>query len=290
MKPSNFRYVVPEDLESAIIARSGPEDSVVLAGGQSLVPTMNFRLSNPDVVIDLRKVAELDFIRVEDGNIHIGAMTRQRKLEKSAEAFEANPLIRETLENVAHPVIRNRGTVGGSLAHADPSAELPTLFTLMRGTLVAQGPNGRRSILAEDFFEFIFSTSLEPDELLVEAIVPQLEKGEGYAFLEFARRHGDYAVAGVGATLRLSKDGSISQARLGACGISTKPALLEASEQILVGEVPSKELFERAGDAAKQYVSSSDDPGMPPGYRPHVLSGLVARVLSNALVRAESGR
>ncbi|WP_433496724.1 FAD binding domain-containing protein [Sphaerimonospora sp. CA-214678] len=290
MKPSSFRYAAPSSLREAIDIRARSEDSVILAGGQSLIPTMNFRLANPDVVIDLRRIAELDYIRVTDGLVRIGAMTRQRAVEENAEAAAANPLIRETLRNVAHPAIRNRGTIGGSLAHADPSAELPTLLTTLRGVLTAQGPSGRRSIPASEFFEFIFTTSLAPDELLIEAAVPVLEPGEGWAFSEFARRHGDYAVAGVAVTLRIGGDGLISHARLGACGISTVPTPLTACEELLIGEAPSAELFARAGAAARDAVTVSDDSATSKAYRQHVLAGLVEANLKTAMTRVGSTR
>jgi carbon-monoxide dehydrogenase medium subunit len=290
VKPSNFRYVVPATLDAAIQMRAGAEDSVILAGGQSLIPTMNFRLANPEVVIDLRRVAGLSYVRVADGLIRIGAMTRQRTLEQDPAAMRANPLIRETLHNVAHPVVRNRGTVGGSLAHADPSAELPTLLTAMRGELVAQGPSGRRTIDAKDFFQFIFTTALEPDELLVEAALPVLDPDEGWAFIEFARRHGDYAVAGVAATVKLAQDGSVARARLAACGISTTPALLSNCEHALVGNTPSDELFAQVGDLAKDEVTVSDDTATTKAYRQHVLAGLVQRSLKLALTRTGGAR
>ncbi|WP_283135204.1 FAD binding domain-containing protein [Rhizohabitans arisaemae] len=285
MKPSSFRYAVPTTLRAAIDIRAASEDSVVLAGGQSLIPTMNFRLANPEVVIDLRKLDELNYIRVGGGMVRMGAMTRQRVVEEDAEALAANPLIRETLTNVAHPAIRNRGTIGGSLAHADPSAELPTLLTTLRGTLTAQGPSGRRSIPATEFFEFIFTTALEPDELLVEAAVPVLEPGEGWAFTEFARRHGDYAVAGVAATLLVGPDGRISRARLGACGIATVPALLTECEELLTGNAPGDELFAAAGQVARDAVTVSDDSATTKAYRRHVLAGLVERTLKTAMTR-----
>ncbi len=202
MKPSAFRYVVPADLQSAVHARAANYDSAVLSGGQSLIPTMNFRLSHPDVVIDLRLLDELDYVRTDPSYVRVGAMTRQRTLEFDDSAYRANPLIRQTLQNVAHPVIRNRGTVGGSLAHADPAAELPCLITTLRGELVAHGLDGPRKIPAADFFQFIFTTALEPDELLVEAAFPVLDPGEGWAFCEFARRHGDFAIVSVAAVAR----------------------------------------------------------------------------------------
>ncbi|WP_326641288.1 FAD binding domain-containing protein [Streptosporangium sp. NBC_01755] len=287
MKPSAFRYALPSTLRDAIDIRARFEDSVILAGGQSLIPTMNFRLANPEVVIDLRKLDELNYVRVADGVVRIGAMARQRVVEQNDEVAAANPLIRETLLNVAHPVIRNRGTVGGSLAHADPSAELPTLLTTMRGAITVCGPSGSRTIAAEDFFEFIFTTVMEPDELLVEAAIPALEPGEGWAFAEFARRHGDYSVAGVAVTLKLGADRRIDRVRLGACGIATTPALLTECERLLTGKSPSPELFAEAGALARDAVTVSDDSATSKAYRQHVLAGLVERNLTTAMTRTD---
>jgi carbon-monoxide dehydrogenase medium subunit len=282
-----FGYAVPTTLEAAIELRAGADDSVILNGGQSLVPTMNFRLSNPELVIDLRRVNELDYVTVSNGMVRIGATARQRVVELDPSVHRANPLIREVLENVAHPVVRNRGTVGGSLAHADPSAELPTLLATMRGLITAQGKSGRRIISAEDFFQFIFTTALEPDELLVEAAVPSLEAGEGWSFSEFARRHGDYAVAGVAVTMKLDANGAIADVRMGACGISTVPVVLTECEALLIGHMPTPELFAEAGAAAGAAVTVSDDSATSKAYRQHVLSGLVQKNLKTAMTRTD---
>ena len=285
MKPSAFRYVVPKDLPSAIAARAAHDDSVILSGGQSLLPTMNFRLSHPEVVIDLRQVRDLDYVRTDPGHVRVGAMTRQRTLELDESAHRANPLIRATLENVAHSVIRNRGTVGGSLAHADPAAELPCLLTTLRGEVLAQGPAGRRSIPATDFFQFIFTTALEPNELLVEADFPVLDPDEGWAFCEFARRHGDFALAAVACTIRIGSDGTIDRVRLGACGVATTPVVLAACEEFLIGHRPSAEMFAGAARLAPDVMAESDDPPEEVGYREHLLRGLVDRALNQAMQR-----
>lgn len=288
MKPPAFRYAVPTTLSQAVDYRAGDYDSVVLNGGQSLIATMNFRLSAPDVVIDLRRLVELDYVRVEDGWVRIGATTKQRRVEEDDEVHAAQPLLRAALQYVAHPVIRNRGSVGGSLAHADPSAELPMLFKTLRGEMTAAGPEGRRRIPAEEFFEFIFTTALDPTELLVEAALPVLENGEGWAFSEFARRHGDYAVAGVATTVALGADGRITRARLGACGISTVPVILAECEQELLGKQPSIQEFARIGELAKQSVTVVDDSTTSQAYRKHVLAGLVRQNLATATERAGS--
>lgn len=284
MKPSAFRYVVPENLQSAVKARAANYDSAILSGGQSLIPTMNFRLSHPEVVIDLRLLDELDYVRADPSHVRVGAMTRQRTLEFDDSAYRANPLIRETLQNVAHPVIRNRGTVGGSLAHADPAAELPCLITTLRGELVAHGPNGPRRIPAADFFEFIFTTALEPAELLVEAAFPVLDKGEGWAFSEFARRHGDFALSAVACTIKMA-GGVITRARLGACGIASTPVVLVECEALLVGNKPSEELFDEVARQAVQAIDGTDEPEIQRRYRRHLLDGLVRRALEQAIQR-----
>lgn len=289
MKPSQFRYIVPTDVQSAVRARFDNEDTVVLAGGQSLVPTMNFRLSNPEVVIDLRQIEELDYIRVEDNTVRVGAMTRQRRLELDPLVHQANPLIRETVENIAHSVIRNRGTVGGSLAHADPSAELPCLLKTLRGQIVAQGPRGQRTISADDFFEFIFTTTLADDELLIEARFPTLGPTEGWAFEEFSRRHGDFAIAAVAATVVMNENGKLDSVRLGASGISTKPVILYDCEDLLRGARPSEELFAEAGAVAVRAVDVSDESEQSVRYRKHLLSGMVARALTKSVERSNKG-
>jgi aerobic carbon-monoxide dehydrogenase medium subunit len=290
MKPPCYEYVAPDTLTGALQERADSEDSVVLAGGQSLVPTLNFRLANPDTVIDLRRVAELATIDARDGMIRVGAMTRQRTLELNDAVFAVNPLIRETIEFIAHPVIRNRGTVGGSVAHADPSSELPCLLTLLDGELVARSVDGERTIPAAEFFEFVFTTALQPEELLVEIAFPVLRPGEGWAFREFARRHGDFAVAGAGATLLLDDGGRITRARLAACGISTTPVRLRAAEESLVGREPDTEAFRTAGDLARDAVTTVDDTAASADYRRHLLSGLVHDVLTRAAARTGGKR
>lgn len=285
MKPSPFRYVLPRDLRSAVAARAQFDDSVVLSGGQSLIPTMNFRLSNPEVVIDLRLLTELDYVRTDPSFVRVGAMTRQRTLELDPAAQRANPLIRTTVQNVAHSVIRNRGTVGGSLAHADPSAELPCLLTTLRGEVTAQGPFGTRRIAASDFFQFIFTTALQPDELLIEAAFPVLEPDEGWSFCEFARRHGDFALAAIACTVRTAPDGVIQSVRLGACGIANTPVVLAECEAMLVGQQPSADLFAEVGRRAVEAVVESDEPEEQQSYRRHLVEGLVPRALDQAMGR-----
>lgn len=285
MKPSAFRYIVPSDLRSAVQARAAHFDSAVLSGGQSLIPTMNFRLSHPEVIIDLRLLDDLDYVRTDPSYVRVGAMTRQRTLEMDDSAHRANPLIRQTLQFVAHPVIRNRGTVGGSLAHADPAAELPLLMATLRGELTAHGPAGARKIPAAEFFQFIFTTALEPDELLVEAAFPVLDRDEGWAFCEFARRHGDFALSAVACTLKLGAGGVIQRARLGAGGIASTPVILAECEALLAGNRPSEELFAEVAKQATHAIEGVDEPETQRRYRRHLLDGLVRRALDQATER-----
>jgi carbon-monoxide dehydrogenase medium subunit len=286
VKPPPFHYAAPTTLTDALRWRAKELDSVVLNGGQSLVATMNFRLSAPDLVIDLRNVRELDYLRIDGHWVRIGGTAKQRRVEQDEAVRSVQPLLHAALQYVAHPVIRNRGTICGSLAHADPSAEMPTLFALMRGQMKAAGPDGERTIDASEFFEFIFTTALEPEELLVEAAIPALHPGEGWAFSEFARRHGDYAVAGVGATIRLDRNATIEHARLAACGIATVPTVLESCERALIGQTATPKLFAEVGELAKESVTVSDDSATSRAYRQHVLAGLVRKNLSLATQRA----
>lgn len=286
MKPTLFEYVAPATLDEAVAARASYDDSVVLAGGQSLVPTLNFRLSNPEVVVDLRNVPGLSATRVHNGWIEVGAMSRQRDVELNHDIFEANPLIRETLENVAHPVIRNRGTIAGSIAHADPSAELPCLLTALEGTVAVHGERGQREIPAAELFEFIMTTSLEPTEIITAVRFPALEPGAGWCFVEFARRHGDFALAGVACVLSLHPDGAVADARLAACGVSTTPVRLTTVEKHLVAQPASAENFAHAAALAAEAVDASDDGTVSRAYRTDLLVGLVERALHRSLSRA----
>jgi carbon-monoxide dehydrogenase medium subunit len=225
MKPPVFEYRVAESLDHALQlkADAGP-DALLLSGGQSLIPMLNMRLARPELLIDLNCVEELDFVERRDGHIVVGAMTRQRTLERSPIALEHCPLLRETLENVAHPVIRNRGTVGGSIAHAASPAELPATVVALGGSVTVAGPNGRRTIPAHDFFLFQFVTAIEPDEVVVSVNFPVLGDGVGWAFTEFARRHGDFALAGVAAVAH--EDGI----RLAFAGVAGRPVLVESDD------------------------------------------------------------
>ncbi len=285
MKPPLFEYIRPATVEEAVAARAAHEDSVVLAGGQSLIPTLNFRIANPDAVIDIARIQGLDRIAVEGGSIRVGAMARHRDVELSDEVHAANPLLRDVLGNVAHIVVRNRGTVVGSIAHADAAAEMPCVLLALDGHVVAQGPNGRREIAAADFFQFHMTTALAADELLVEAVFPALPAGAGWAFREFARRHGDYALAGICAVLELDGD-TCRTARLAACGIASTPVRLSAVEDRLAGARLDKGSVAAAAAEAGQYVTAEDEPQATAAYRRHLTAALVRATVAEAAGRA----
>lgn len=289
MKPSLFDYIAAKNVEEAVDARARYEDSVVLAGGQSLVPTLNFRLSNPTAVIDLRRVPDIVGVEIDHGWVRVGAMTRQRDLEFHGQANEANGLLRETLHHVAHPVIRNRGTVGGSIAHADPSAELPCLLATLRGQVVAVSASRERVISAADLFDFIVTTSLEPDEIITEVRFPELPSGAGWSFQEFSRRHGDFALAGVATVVSINAGGEIGSVRAGASGVSTTPVVLPTVEAALVGKLPEPEAIRAAAELAADAVTVDDDPTASSDYRRHLLVGLTERSLTRSISRALEG-
>jgi carbon-monoxide dehydrogenase medium subunit len=285
MKPPLFEYSAPRTLPEAISILANDPSAMVLAGGQSLIPAMNFRLATPSHLVDIQHVADLKGIAVENGHIVVKAMTRHRELELDDAVFRANPLIRETIAHVAHVPIRNRGTVVGSLCHADAAAELPLLLVLSGGTVVAEGPAGRREIAARDFFTFHMTTSRLPGEIIVEAHFPVLPQGAGSAFEEFTRRHGDYAIAAVGAIVR--RNGGKAEVSLAAGGISSRPMALTAAEAILNGSDLSAGKISEAAEAAKNAVTAPDDMHATIGYRRSLLAALVRRTVSKALARAE---
>jgi carbon-monoxide dehydrogenase medium subunit len=287
MKPAPFTYARPEGLEEAVALRDehGGE-SAILAGGQSLVPMLNMRLARPEVLIDLGGARELAYVQPRDGGVAVGAMARQRDLEHDEHARTANPLIAETLGHVAHSVVRNRGTVVGSIAHADAAAELPTLFVTLDARATAVSARGERTLTGDQLFLFHLTSALEPDELLREVWFPALPASTGWAFHESARRHGDYALAGVCAMVTLAADGTIAQARLGYSGIATRPIRGRAVEEALAGRRPAEEAFEDAGRAAEALVETADDAMASQPYRRHLTHRLTVRALHTAAARA----
>jgi carbon-monoxide dehydrogenase medium subunit len=289
VKPAAFEYHRPASLDEALtlFAELGP-DAKALAGGQSLVPAMNFRLARPGVLVDLNALGSLASIEeTADGGLRIGAMARQRAVERSRPVAARAPLLHEAMPWIAHPQIRNRGTVGGSLAHADPSAELPAVMLALDARFVARSLRGTRTIAGPEFFAGILTTALEPDELLIAVEIPPSPPGSGTAFVEVARRHGDYALVGVAAQVVLDMDGRCRAARIVLLSVGDTPVLAASAMATLIGRDPDSTTIEAAARAAAE--RDIDPPGdihASPAYRRHLAEVLVARVLRLAVERA----
>lgn len=286
MKPSLFDYCSPHSVGEVVSALKADPGAMILAGGQSLVPAMNLRLASPTMLVDLKNVADLSNVTIDSGVIKVGAMVRHRDLELNDAVHAANPLIREMMHYVAHVPIRNRGTLVGSLCHADAAAEMPLLLVLTDGTVTAVGPDGMRDIAAAEFFQFHMTTSKAPDEMIVHANIPVLPEGAGCAFHEFARRQGDYAIAAAGAIISLDGANTVMKVRVGACGIASTPVVLEMVEQALSGVQLTKQVIADAAEKAGEAVTLPDDMHATTGYRKHLLTSLVRRVLLEAAERA----
>jgi carbon-monoxide dehydrogenase medium subunit len=289
MKPPRFAYHDPTTVEEVLdLLHLHGDEAKLLAGGQSLIPVLNMRLTSPKVLIDLGRIPMLAFIRAEAGFLVLGAMTRHATVERSALVAERQPLLAEAIRHVGHPQIRNRGTIGGSLAHADPAAELPAVLVALGGSVVVRGRNGQREIPAADFFQGLFTTAIQPGELLTEVRVPVLEERTGWAFVELARRHGDFALAGVACTLTLAPDGSIAGCRLALIGVGEGPVRPAAAESSLVGQAPTADSFAATAALVRAHVTPESDLHATAEYRRHLAGVLTERALGQALTRARA--
>lgn len=286
MKPAPFDYACPESVAEALalLAQHGGE-AKLLAGGQSLVPLLNFRMLRPGVLIDINRVQELDFLEDEAGGLRIGALTRHRVIEASPLVRERFPVLSEAMAHVAHPAIRNRGTLGGSLAHADPAAELPMLALLLDAEIRTRNAGGVRSRRAGDFFIGPLTTVLADDEMIVEILLPALPPRTGSAFAEVALRDGDFAIAAVAATVTVA-EGIVADARLAAMGVGETPLRLREVEARLVGEALTPGLVEAAAQQACAAVQPGTDLRGSADYRRHLVAGLTEQVLTAAWRRA----
>ncbi|MDX1664560.1 MAG: xanthine dehydrogenase family protein subunit M [Candidatus Promineifilaceae bacterium] len=291
MKPAPFEYVAPTTLEEAL-ATMGAHGfgAKLLAGGQSLIPVMNFRLAQPAMLVDLNGVTELGGLSAgEDGTLRVGAMVRQSALEQSAEIARHAPLVHETMPFVAHSQIRNRGTLGGSLAHADPAAELPAIMVALEARFCLRRQGGERWVNAEAFYQSLFTTALEPEEILVEVEVPPLPAHTGHAFFELARRHGDYAQAGVAAVVTLDGSGRCRRARLVYLNVGETPMVAEKAAAALVGEKISDSLIGAVAElASRQEIDPTDDIHATARYKRHLANVLGRRALGRAHARARA--
>ena len=282
MKLPPFAYEAPTTVAEAVdlLVEHGDEASV-LAGGQSLIPLLALRLARPAVLIDINGVDELSGVSADNGQVAIGAVTREYVAEGSSAIADAVPLLAAALPLIGHEAIRSRGTIGGSLAHADPAAELPAVARALDAEFVVRGPAGERVIPAAQWFEAYLTTSRQPDELLLEVRFPAAKQDTGTSFQEVARRHGDFAIVGLAASLTLS-EGAISDARLAFAGLSDVPVRAGDAEDLLVGETPSAELFEEAARRATDDIDPPADLHGSADYRKKAAAALVRRSLRAA--------
>jgi CO/xanthine dehydrogenase FAD-binding subunit len=285
MKPPAFAYERPTSLQAALaaLARHG-EEAKVLAGGQSLIAMLNLRLLAPKTIIDAGRLSELDYIREDGGELRIGALTRHNTVMRSAEVAQHCPLIAEAYRFISHHAIRNRGTIGGNLCHADPASELPVVALLLDATMVLKSSAGERRVSAGDFFKGPFETAARADELLTEVRFRAQPKGEGYAFDEVSQRHGDFALVAAGCTLAVA-DGLCRAVRLGYAGVGPHAIRAEKAEAALAGQPVTDANFAKAAATAAEHVRPTGDVHADEAYRRDLVRALTSRVLAAALAR-----
>jgi CO/xanthine dehydrogenase FAD-binding subunit len=290
VKPAAFDYLVPDSLEAAVealVAANG--DGKAMAGGQSLMPLLNFRMTRPSVVVDLMRIPGLSYIEMRNDHVAIGALTRHVDLEFSDLIASSLPVMAAAMPHVAHLAIRNRGTIGGSLSHADPAAELPMLAVFYGATIKVQGPGGRREIPAEEFFVSALATCLEPDEIVFEIDFPILTSHTGWAFEEVARRFGDFALASIAVSLELV-DNRIGDARVAVMGVADTPRRLREAEQALRGMQGGAETAARFAEIVRDGVAPESDIHVSAEYRKNLIGALAERALKTAWARAAGAR
>jgi len=288
MKPPSFEYAAPSTVAEAVsLLQQHGGEAKILAGGQSLMPLLNMRFARPTALIDLRQVADLDGIREANGGLAIGAMTTKRAVERSELVKSRQPLLHGATLWIAHPQIRNRGTVGGSMAQADPAAEYPAVALALDAEFRAAGPGGERSIAAEDFFVTYLTTALDENEVLTEVRVPALPERTGWSIQEVARRHGDFAMVGAAITVALGSGGRCSDARVVLFGVGPTPLRARGAEQVVTGEAPGEAVFAEAGRKADEEIDEPlSDVHASAEYRRHLAQVLTRRGLAEAAGRA----
>jgi carbon-monoxide dehydrogenase medium subunit len=291
MKPAAFKYALPRTLDEALAVKAEHGDEAMfLAGGQSLIPAMNFRLAQPAVLIDINAIEELAFIRVDEdgGDLRLGALTRHRDLQFDPLIAACQPLVHEAAPNVAHQQIRNRGTLCGNLVHADPASELPAVMLALDARLRLQSNAGERWLAARDFFLSVFTTARDDDEMLVEVALPAAAPRTGTCFLEITRRPGDYAMMGVAAVLVLDDEGICSDARLVYCSAGETPVAARAAAAALVGGRITDDGIAAAADQAKQEIAPVGSVHASIEFQRHLAGVVTRRALGQALARASA--
>ena len=289
MKLPRFEYQSPDTIDEvlALLAEHGDE-AKVMAGGQSLVPLLAMRLARPAQIVDINRVGGLSAIDERNGELAFGALVRERAAERSAVVQDRLPLLAEALPYIGHAAIRTRGTVGGTVAHADASAEIPCVLAALDGSIVARSTRGDHTIAAADFFQGHFTTALDDDECVVEVRLPAANPSAGYAFQEVARRHGDFALVGVAAMLALGDDGRVADSRIALMGVADVPHRARAAESELIGASPTADAFAAVAQTATTDLTPGSDIHGSAAYRRHLAAVMVRRTLATAAERAQA--
>jgi 2-furoyl-CoA dehydrogenase FAD binding subunit len=291
MKPSAFEYFTPSTVREAIeLLRSHGDEAKILAGGQSLIPMMNFRVARPKVLIDINKIKELDYIREEKGELVIGGLTRERTLEVSPVVKKKCPILAEAISYIGHLPIRTRGTIGGSLVHADPSAEIPIIVCGLGGKMKVVGPSGERTLGTDEFFMTYLTSALEAAEILVEVRIPILPVNAGWSFMEFSRRHGDFGIVAVASILYLENKELCRKASIALGGVAPTPLRAGEAESLLAGRVITDELIKEAGVKAAQATDPESDYHASAEYRKDMARVFTQRSLKEAWNKAKGGK
>lgn len=287
MKPPKFDYLRPSTVEAAIAALVQADgEGKIIAGGQSLLPMLNFRLLSPTILIDINRIKELDYVReLPDGGVQIGALTRHHTLETSPVIKRLFPVLNAAMAHVAHLAIRNRGTIGGSITHADSAAELPLMMLLLNASIGIASPRGRRQVDASDFFLAALTSAVEEDEIVTDIAVPALPAGTGWAFEEVARRSGDFALAAVGVILAV-EGGRVTEARIGVMGVGDTPLRIDDAETALYDETCNDATLDAAVRAVRAGVDPATDLHGSADYRRHLVGVLARRAVATAWRRA----
>jgi len=285
MKPAPFKYHDPKTLSELVELMSNLDDAKILAGGQSLMPMMNMRYVTPEDVIDINGVNELDFIKLENDHLTIGSMTRQKDILSNQEIFDKAPIFREALNHVGHIQTRSRGTIGGSLCHLDPSAEIPALASLYDASLTVVNREGSREIHIDEWVLAYMMPSISDEEILTSISIPVWKNPHGYAFIEFARRHGDFAVCGAGTLVEIDANDIIRKVAIVVAGVDVKPLRLSTLETDLIGKKATEDTLEYACSSAKK-IEAISDVYFSTQYRQRLAGTLVKRSLEVAIERA----
>jgi carbon-monoxide dehydrogenase medium subunit/2-furoyl-CoA dehydrogenase FAD binding subunit len=291
MKPCAFEYFNPQSVQEAIelLDRYGDEAKII-AGGQSLVPMMNFRLARPEILIDISAIKELEYIKTEGDELVIGALARERDIEQSPLVLEKWPFLSKAISFIGHSAIRNRGTIGGSLVHADPSAEIPTSLCALNGKVKVVGPSGEKILEPEEFFLTYLTTSLEPSDLLVEVRIPALPEKTGWSFGELSRRSGDFAIVAVGILLFTETPGVCREARISMGGVAPTPVRAEEAEALLAGQKITEKLIAAAAQQAAEETDTEPDYHASAEYRMDMARVFVKRGLQEACNMINGGQ